>query len=492
MSIRSRLISIIGVLCLLIMELHVGFMDFISLSEREEIRYSQKEKIRLWYTDDALTDYLNSVALEFYEDTDIRVATELVSGSEYLERISDASLNGEEAPDLYIVGNDSLGKAYLAGLAMEIDDGGKVVNRQEYPMASMDAVTFLNRTVAYPFYFETSYLLYNKTYLEKIATDVVKEEYLSDGTSEDSEDEEYGAEEELAPEILLSEEFSAKVEAKMKELLPNSIEDILDFADEYDAPENVETIFEWDVSDIYYNYFFLGNYLNVGGNTGDDPNNINIYNASAISCLETYQDLNQFFSIDAETVDYASIIRKFIEGKLIFTVATTDAVATIEQHLAEGEFAYEYGVMKMPNVNDVLKTRSLSTTNVVAINGYSEHTKAANRLAAYITHDRVDDLYIKTGKMPARLNLIYPYPELQTILYEYAQSISMPKMIETSNFWIELELCFTKAWQGEDANLLLKALSEEMKMQITGFPVEEEYIIMPEKEPEEYIDEGMN
>jgi len=490
MSIRSRLISIIGVLCLLIMELHVGFMDFISLSEREEMLYSQKEKIRLWYTDSTLTDYINSVALEFYEDTDVRVVSELVSGSEYLERISDASLSGEEAPDLYIIGNDSLGKAYLSGLALEISDGGKVVNRQEYPQSSLDAATFMNRIVGYPFYFETSYLLYNKTYLEKIATDVVKEEYLSNGETEEDDFEEEV--QELAPEILLSEEFQTKVEAKMKELLPNSIEDILDFADEYDAPENVETIFEWDVSDIFYNYFFLGKYLTVGGDTGDDPNAINIYNASAISCLETYQDLNQFFSIDSETVDYASIIQEFIEGKMIFTVATTDAIATIEQQLAEGGFKYEYDVMKMPDVNDVLKTRSLSTTNVVAINGYSEHTKAANILAAYLSHDSVSDLYIKAGKMPARLGIEYPYPALQTILYEYAQSISMPKMIETSNFWIELELCFTKAWQGEDANLLLKALSEEMKMQISGVPVEEEYIVMPEKEEKEIIDEGMD
>ena len=39
---------------------------------------------------------------------------------------------------------------------------------------------------------------------------------------------------------------------------------------------------------------------------------------------------------------------------------------------------------------------------------------------------------------------------------------------------------------------MLKALSEEMKMQISGVPVEEEYIVMPEKEEKEIIDEGMD
>ena len=53
-----------------------------------------------------------------------------------------------------------------------------------------------------------------------------------------------------------------------------------------------------------------------------------------------------------------------------------------------------------------------------------------------------------------------------------------------------MELCFTKAWVGEDVNLLLKALSEKMKGQITGTVVEETYIVMPEKGDEEILDAG--
>ena len=40
---------------------------------------NRKETVNLWYTDDALTDYLSSKALEFYENTDIRVVVRLVS-----------------------------------------------------------------------------------------------------------------------------------------------------------------------------------------------------------------------------------------------------------------------------------------------------------------------------------------------------------------------------------------------------------------------------
>ena len=42
------------------------------------------------------------------------------------------------------------------------------------------------------------------------------------------------------------------------------IYDILTFANSYDAPEQVEAVFKWDVADIFYNYFFVGNYIDVG------------------------------------------------------------------------------------------------------------------------------------------------------------------------------------------------------------------------------------
>ena len=53
---------------------------------------NRKETIHLWYTDDALTDYLSSKTLDFYNNTDIRVDVKLVSGVEYLEAVNAASL----------------------------------------------------------------------------------------------------------------------------------------------------------------------------------------------------------------------------------------------------------------------------------------------------------------------------------------------------------------------------------------------------------------
>ena len=97
----------------------------VQQSEEAEIAndsiFGHRETLYLWYTDEALTDYLNSVAVSYSEyQSDVRVVPVYTSGREYLETINQASLHTEEVPDMYIVSNDSLEKAYLAGLAYEV------------------------------------------------------------------------------------------------------------------------------------------------------------------------------------------------------------------------------------------------------------------------------------------------------------------------------------------------------------------------------------
>ena len=53
----------------------------------------------------------------------------------------------------------------------------------------------------------------------------------------------------------------------------------------------------------------------------------------------------------------------------------------------------------------------------------------------------------------------------------------LPKMIETSNYWLQLEIAFSKVWAGEDPDTVLKELSDTMGGQIEeitySIPVQE-------------------
>lgn len=478
MSLKNRLCIVLLIVCMLALELYVGVIHSGTMDEEGANAFSSKDTIVLWYTDDTLTDFLNSVALAYYEDTDVHVELKLVSGLEYLENINYASIRNGEKPDLYIVGNDMLGKAYRAGLAAEVSDQYGILCTENYSQPALDAVTYEGKYVAYPMYFETSYLLYNATYLEQVALAEVETEW-AENTGEAT--------------LMEDPEFQAAVLARAQELVPMTIDDILDFADQYDAPENVNAIFEWDVSDIFYNYFFVGNYVDVGGSAGDNPEQVDIYNENAIRCLNVYQELNQFFSIDADHVSYESVIQDFMEGKTVFTLATTDAIARLEQAKADGTFPYEYGVAMIPDLTDELQSKEVSYTNAVAINGYSDKKAQANAFAKYICLDHADSLYARTGKVASCLNVSYDIGAIDIILMEYAATVPMPKVVETSNFWVELEMCFTNVWLGDDANQTLRRLSEKIMKQITGKEYMEEYIEIPEEEIDEseYEDSGM-
>lgn len=464
-KIKKRMLIVAAVL----IATAIGLIVTIVLNKEQPVSAdtSKKETIHLWYTDDAITDYLSSKTLDFYNQTDIRVDIRLVSGLEYLEAINKASLNDdEETPDVYIITNDSLEKAYLSGLAVELDESVPIYKPSEYSQAAKNAVTYDNKYVGCPFYFETSALLYNKTYLEQIAADA-----NSSSGEADAENAE-GAE-------------SADTEQKnieAEDLIPTSIADILNFADLYSAPENVEYFFRWDVSDIFYNYFFIGNYISVGGDAGDDKNDINIYNTESISTLKVYQELNQFFSIDTKETNYDTIMQEFLEGKTIYTIATSDCIKKLDDAAKNGEFAYEYGIAQLPDINIELTTRGMSVTNALVLNGYSTHKASAASLIQFLANESQHDLYEKTGKIAAMTKEDYDDPHVEGFVQNYADSVPIPKMLETSNFWVELEICFAKVWSGEDANTQIRQLSEQIKTQLNGVSVTEEVLEDPEVE----------
>ncbi|MBO5999437.1 MAG: hypothetical protein J6P87_07095, partial [Lachnospiraceae bacterium] len=218
--------------------------------------FTNRKTVRLWYTDSALDDYLNEAALVFNEmNNGIRLDVMRKDEVEFLEQISRASIQGEEFPDLYITGNDRLEMAYLSGLAMPVENDLRFDGEAYYSRAALDAVTVSNVIAAYPMYFETAAFVY-------------------------------------VPELTEGYE------------IPRSIVDLIRLSNSYNAPANVRDVFTWDVNDIFYNYGFVGDAMNIGGESGDDPETLKIYDEDVLRCLLTYQQLSSYFSIDPAEMDY--------------------------------------------------------------------------------------------------------------------------------------------------------------------------------------------
>jgi hypothetical protein len=85
-------------------------------------------------------------------------------------------------------------------------------------------------------------------------------------------------------------------------------------------------------------------------------------------------------------------------------------------------------------------------------------------------------------KLAAHYGIDYGNDGLNTFVDVYAGSVSMPKIIQASNFWMELEIAFTKIWDDSEndvCNTTLKELSEMIKTQVKGENVVEQTIPTP-------------
>lgn len=464
MHFKKRLIAVAAVAVFAAAVLYGSTRDWNAEPEagRPLSWFDRKDTIYFWYSDETMTNFVNSAAVAFGEREDVHVIPVLASGSEYLEELNRASVEEEQLPDVYMISHDSLEKAYLAGLAEEIDDVQGVCDTAHFPAAALSAVSYHGKTVAYPLSFETSALIYNDTYLQEWAAQIAQKELLGDGTED-------GVPEENSDGIAVDEtQLAAKTEEYYANAVPQTMDDILNIADTFDVPEGVEGVLKWDVSDIFYNYWFVGNYMIVGGDAGDDETQINIDNPETVACLEVYKALNQFFFIESDTVSYESVLQDFIDGKTVFTIATTDAAQRLAQAKSVGELAFDYGVAMMPDVSAELQSRSMSVTNAVAVNGYSQHKELANKFAAYLVDECADSLYDRTGKVPANLNAAAEEGPLTIFKLEYAESIPLPKMMETGNFWLQLERLFAKVWNGEDVTAQVQELAAQIAAQTSA------------------------
>lgn len=461
MRLKNRLLAVAIVLAMTAAVIYGSTREMRQeIEEAVQLTWTNwEDTLYFWYTDDTMTNYVNSAAVSFGEREGVHVIPVLVSGSEYLETLNRASLDNEQLPDAYIISHDNLEKAYLAGLAEEIRDVEEVCNSSHFPAAALNSIEYQGKKVAYPLSFQTSVLVYNETYLKEWARQAARKELL--GISKDGE-----AAEDIPEDAVVDEaELTAKAEEIFQRAVPDTLSDILLIADDFDAPEGVEGIMKWDVSDIFYNYWIVGRYIDVGGEAGDRVDKISVYNNQTVECLKAYQALNQFFSIEADSIDYESVVQDFLDGKTVFTIATSDIVARVEKAREEGTFSYDYGIAMMPAVSDTLESRSMSVTNTVAINGYSKNKELANKFAAYLVNECAGSFYEKTGKVSANLASESDNGALQIFKQEYAESIPLPKMMATGNYWLLLERLFSKVWNGEDITVCVQELDSLISAQ---------------------------
>ena len=202
--------------------------------------------------------------------------------------------------------------------------------------------------------------------------------------------------------------------------------------------------------------------MNLGGETGDDPAQVELDAEEVKDCLAYYQSLNAFFAIDADEVTTDRVLQEFIDGKTVYTIAKTDAIARLDA-ADQGDF---YGIAQVPNLTAELPTKGLSVTNSVVVNAYSRERDTAKKFARFLTYDKAEELYALSNKMPVRLGIQYENPEISILLDQYENSVEVPKLTDLSNYWIEMEIAFANIWKGNDVDTEVEAVTRKIMSQL--------------------------
>ncbi len=426
---------------------------------------NREDTIYLWYTDDNLTNYLNHVAVDFGDKENVHVLPYLIDRDGYMKKIAESSVKGSEYPDVFIVSHDNLEKAYLAGIASEVKDPDGVMNDSTFSEAALESVTYQGKYIAYPMSFETCVLLYNRTLLRDWAYQQAVRELT---TSEEVDDEGEVKEVTIPIDQVDQYEINSLSDEYFLKSVPNTLDNLMEIADSFDAVEGVSSIMNWDVSDIMYNYWIVGDALKIGGPAGDDKNELSINNPRAIDNLRIYQKLHAFFSIEPNEVNYESSVDDFIHGRTLFTVVGYDALESIESYVNdEGNgFEYEYGVANIPDISETSPSRSLSVTQCIAVNGYSDQKDLANRFASYLITDAASNLEPMTGYLSSNRLTEKLDDNSRVFAAEYAKSVPMPKMMTVENYWMQVEVLFSKVWNGADPESELAELEKTVRQML--------------------------
>ena len=384
------------------------------LNQKDSVTLAEKRPLLIWYTDPDIQEYMQQSAEAAAAQYGVQVETELVSEVDYIENISERSVaETMTGPDLYVLGSSQMEKAALAGLTDQLDDKQMA---DTYSEKAVHAVTYDGKVMAYPFYVETSVLLYNPAYVESA---------------------------------------------------PQTIDEILNYAENFETNETteaVENIFNWNVADVIEDYMFMGGYTDLGGEDGDQKDEVMLDLDQINACMAYYQNLYSFFAIDADTITSDAIMQDFLAGKTVYVIANESMLSQADQAIREGKVSEGfYSAAVLPDLTEELISRGLSVTTSVVVNPYSQNQDAAWELVSWITEKCAGSLYENAGKLPACRTLAEaPTPAWETVCEAYDQAAEVPKLMELSDLWLNLELTLADIWRGEDPSEQMQAFSEEL------------------------------
>ena len=394
MKIKKLLLDI-GIMALLSFILILGIRYYkghpgLFAGKEQGFAYADGSHVlKIWYTNEKLTDFLTQATAEYTEKSQIPVEIQCVDSGEYLEQINQANIKEEGQPDIFLMESSMMEEAVLSGLAVENTD--KSYNKKNYYSTALKACGYQGKSYGYPFCFNTAFLVYNKDYVTNI---------------------------------------------------PTTFEDIKILANQFQGDEKIQYMMEWDVKDLLYNYGIVGSGITYLEQADENGSFIKLDQQVLEVSLKLYQELSQYFSINPDTITYQQVCEDFLNQKAIFIIAGTDFLKDLKSSQVS------YGILAYPNVSNEIPSLSLSITDLVMVNPYTKAEKSATDLAKFLTYDKAEQVAQLSDYVSARI--LSKDEDIKKVGEIYSSSTNMPGLMAASGYWLDLRLALNHSWQGAD------------------------------------------
>lgn len=356
-----------------------GVTEMADLSSAGDYQRAEAD-LMFWYEDATYTDFFERAALEYFEETGVKVVVQLCNDFDYMGMIYDETMKDGGYPDVYLISGDSLEEAYLYGLVGVNEKGLAETNAASN---AVKASTYQDKLLGYPLSYNTCVFIYQNNYFETV---------------------------------------------------PDSLQAFIDYSNENEPEENVEYLLEWDVNDAFYDFPFVSNSVTF---EKTEPETMNvIYDEDLYQKdLEYFEGILESFSVDAEKVSEESIIANFCNGRTLAAIIDTNSLYHLD--------GYEYSLMQIPALNEELPAYSCAITDMLVVNDFSENAGEAADFAYFATVTMAEKLHPLSGHYSVFASEDAEWVE-QVAYDAYESAVLAPDSQDAKDFWVKLEETISK------------------------------------------------
>ena len=118
------------------------------------------------------------------------------------------------------------------------------------------------------------------------------------------------------------------------------------------------------------------------------------------------------------------------------------------------------------DLNEELKSCAGAYTELAVVNGLGFKQEQAAEFAQFLSYDYAEHLYETTGHFAARRDISYQKQELSEMYKIYEQSKQFPKLPETEDLNLNLNVLFANVRKGSDISAELQGFAGKMEIRM--------------------------